>query len=210
MQNNHSERNSRLRKCAEEVIRSKGIKRYEDLPYQVLVNLNLTALEIEEILKEVWTLDLDPYSKQVEKWMAGENEFNPSPSSDSGWASPKEMLYRDMRVHPYKSFSIFVQSQIELWNVTYKILPSRMHPCDTVFSLCPSVVTSRTRYFARVRTGSSFEYEEIDVSESHELRKRKTVMGAISSNQIAELMELGRFEVKEEEMDLIKLIGRNI
>jgi hypothetical protein len=213
MQNNHSKGDLRLRQCVEELILARNIRRFEDLDQKILDQLRMPVAEIKAIIQKVWIKESDPYTKQIDKWMAGEDSFDPAPGSAAGWFEPKDLLYRDMRVIGYKSGAFFVQSAIELWHVTFRHLSPRTRTDpNCVWSLCPSIITAPTRYFVRCRNaqlGQNY-FAELDVSSEAEWRKRKTVTGAISLSAADLLVVKTKKEILEIEKPLIELISSYI
>jgi len=213
MQNNHSKGDLRLRQCVEEIILARNIRRFEDLDQKILDQLKLPVAEIKAIIQKVWIKESDPYTKQIDKWMAGGDSFDPAPGSAAGWHEPKDLLYKDMCVISYKSGAFFVQSAIELWHVTFRMLSprTRTEP-NLVFSLCPSVITAPTRYFARFRNPSlgRSTFAELDVSGEAEWRKRKTVTGALGLSTADLLIAKPQKEISEVEKPLIELISSHI
>jgi hypothetical protein len=210
MQNYHTKRNTRLRKCVEEIIRSKKILAYEDFDFQTLINLRLGAFEINQIIKDCWKLESDPYSKQIEKWMQEDDTFNPAPEKETSWVTPNELLYKDFKHEYYKDSSILLKSAIELWHISHRTIPKENKDLgNKICCVCPSVIPAPCRYYTIKNTFlNDVSFKEIDVSSYPELKKRRTVDGYISSSQMTILMQLPIKEVAEETIPLLKKIAK--
>lgn len=196
-----------MRKCVEEIIRSKGIRKFEDFDFQTLRNLKMGAGEISEIIDSVWLEDENPYTKQISKWMGEATKFDPCGGKSDGWAKPAEILYSNLNVDYFKGdgSAFFVRSDIEMWHVLRRSLSGSNNTPNYIFSVATSVAIAPTRWFGCIRASRTNTFLEIDVSKVVELRKKRTVLGAISSTQVTHLLSLER---KPVEGDVLKLLEK--
>lgn len=207
MQNTNSEGNPRLRKCVEEIIRSKNIRKYEDFDFQTLLNLKLSASEIQSVIDSVWVRESNVYTKQIGKWMGEEKEFNPAPSIQNEWNNPADLLYSNLRHQHYKNGSMFIQSDVELWHVVWTYPPRDRAPYRLILSISTAVAPPKQQYFLVASSLAGPFYERVEIGESPELRKRKTVTGAIGSTHILQIMDLPRTKVEGPELALLTKIN---
>lgn len=195
-----------MRKCVEEIIKSKNIRKFEDFDFQTLANLKLGAAEIAQIIDAVWVRESNPYTRQIDKWMMGEDTFDPAPVSKQQWVDPHELLYHDLKHQHYKEYAFFVQSPIELWHVIYRNVPRGFSPLTHIYSISTSVIPGPQRYFLHGRTSLLSYFEEVDVKECPDLRKKRTVMGNMSSTMIGQILDRPRTKVDGPEIALLEKI----
>jgi hypothetical protein len=207
MQNTNTKGDSRLRKCVEEIVRSKKILKYEDFDFQTLLNLKMSASEIQSVIESVWKKESDPYTKQIGKWMQDEEVFDPSPESAGSWFEPKDLLYKDLAFYNYKENSLFIRSDIELWHLNWKTYSSSEKTCRLVFSLSPSIIPAQTRWFMWIRGNRGMVIQEIDVSNTPELKRRKPVTAGISSGTAMQLIDRPRMDVTGDDLKIINYIS---
>ncbi len=174
------------------------------------MNLKMGALEIQKIIDSIWMQEDSPYIKQIGKWMGENDEFDPAKSEESEWVDPKELVYKNLQFTHYNSGNILISSDIEIWHAIIKFLPSSFRPVYSIITISTSVATTSQRYFVNMRSGRGRgDFEEIQIGQSPDLRKRRTVTGGLTTSTIQSLLEKPRVQYVGEDIPVLNLITEN-